>query len=79
MSYSHALMKDIKNMLEGTGVLEYAEEIYDEAVTDGEANLICDSGILVHKINDVIWFVEDMIIDYGYLDDYDDVEEVEDA
>jgi len=71
MSYSHALMQDIKNMLEGTGVLEYAEEIYDEAVTDGETNLIGDSAILVHKIYDIIGFVEDMIMDYDYLDDYD--------
>jgi len=79
MSYSITLMKDIKDILEGTNILEYADELYDEATTTGEANLIGDTAILVHKINDVIWFLTDMIMDYDYLDDYGDEEEVEDA
>ena len=73
MSYSIKLMNGIKSMLENTTILEYADELYEEATAIGDANLIGDSAILVHSIHDVIWFLTDMITDYDYLDDYDEL------
>jgi len=77
MSYEIDLMKDIKGVLEDTNIEEYADELYEKAVSNGDANLIGDSAILINKITDVIMFLEDMIIDYDYLDDYDDVEDID--
>jgi len=77
MSYPIELMNDIKEVLEGTYILEYADELYDEAVTNGEANLIGDSAILVNKIDDILMFVFNMIMNYDYLDDYDEVDDAD--